>query len=83
MKSPFAQPEKTRVANVTIAKSGVLTAQVLRILSRKGFSTAKSIANPSAYLKNDPAKQPIAASYTVLRECLPKGGGLEPGSLSG
>ena len=33
MKSPFAQPEKSRVANVTIAKSRVLAAQVLRILS--------------------------------------------------
>jgi hypothetical protein len=41
MKSPFAQPEKSRVANVTIAKSRVLAAQVLRILSRKGFGTAK------------------------------------------
>jgi hypothetical protein len=47
MKSPFAQPEKSRVANVTIAKSGVLAAQVLRILSRKGFGTAKPIANPT------------------------------------
>jgi hypothetical protein len=45
MKSPFAQPEKSRVANVTIAKSRVLAAQVLRILSRKGFGTAKPIAN--------------------------------------
>ncbi|SRR5258708_19087627 len=33
MKSPFAQPEKSRVANVTIAKSRVLAAQFLRILS--------------------------------------------------
>ena len=33
MKSPFAQPEKSRVANVTIAKSRVLAAQVLRILN--------------------------------------------------
>jgi len=39
MKSPFAQPEKSRVANVIIAKSRVLAAQVLRILSRKGFGT--------------------------------------------
>jgi hypothetical protein len=38
MKSPFAQPEKSRVATATIAKSRVL-AQVLRILSRKGFGT--------------------------------------------
>jgi hypothetical protein len=47
MKSPFAQPEKSRVANVTIAKSGVLAAQVLRILNRKGFGAAKPIANPT------------------------------------
>jgi hypothetical protein len=46
MKSPFAQPEKSRVANVTIAKSRVLAAQVLRILSTKGFGKAKPIANP-------------------------------------
>jgi hypothetical protein len=39
MKSPFAQPEKSRVATATIAKSRVLAAQVLRILSRKGFGT--------------------------------------------
>jgi hypothetical protein len=39
MKSPFAQLEKSRVANVTIAKSRVLAALVLRILSRKGFGT--------------------------------------------
>jgi len=39
MKPPFAQPEKSRVANVTIAKSRVLAALVLRILSRKGFGT--------------------------------------------
>jgi hypothetical protein len=48
MKSPFAQPEKSRVANVTIAKSRVLAAQVLRILSRKGFGTAKLIVNPAS-----------------------------------
>ena len=39
MKAPFVQPEKSRVVNVTIAKSRVLAAQVLRILSRKGFGT--------------------------------------------
>jgi hypothetical protein len=39
MKSPFAQPEKSRLANATIAKSRVLAAQVLRILSREGFGT--------------------------------------------
>jgi hypothetical protein len=33
MKSPFVQPEKSRVANVTIAKSRVLAALVLKILS--------------------------------------------------
>jgi hypothetical protein len=33
MKSPFAQPENNRVANVTIAKSRVLAAQVVWILS--------------------------------------------------
>lgn len=48
MKSPFAQPEKSRVANVTIAKSRVQAAQVLRILSRKGFGKAKPIANPTS-----------------------------------
>jgi len=32
MKSPFAQPEKSRVANVTIAKSRVLAAQVLQVV---------------------------------------------------
>ncbi len=47
MKSPFAQPEKSRVANVTIAKSRVLAAQVLRNLSRKGFGAATPIANPA------------------------------------
>jgi hypothetical protein len=45
MKSPFAQPEKSRVANVIIAKSSVLAAQVLRNLSRKGFGAATPIAN--------------------------------------
>jgi len=35
MKSPFVQPEKSRVANVTIAKSRVLAAQVLRTLRNK------------------------------------------------
>ncbi|SRR6266436_9947828 len=33
MKAPFVQPEKSRVANVTIAKSRVLATQFLRILS--------------------------------------------------
>ena len=47
MKSPFAQPEKSRVANVTTAKGRVLAAHVLRIPSRKGFGTAKPIANPT------------------------------------
>jgi hypothetical protein len=65
MRSPFAQPEKSRVATVTTAKSRVLAAQVLRILSRKGFGTAKPIANPTAYLKDDPAKEPLAASYSA------------------
>jgi hypothetical protein len=39
VKPPFAQPEKSRVASITIAKSRVLAALVLRILSRKGFGT--------------------------------------------
>jgi hypothetical protein len=47
MESPFAQPEKSRVANVTIAKSRVLADLVLRILSRKGFGKTKPIANPT------------------------------------
>ena len=34
---PFAQPEQSRVANVTIPKSRVLALQVLRILRTKGF----------------------------------------------
>jgi hypothetical protein len=33
MKPPFVQPETSRVANVTIAKSRVLAAQVVWILS--------------------------------------------------
>jgi hypothetical protein len=41
MKPPFAQPEKTRAANVTIAKSRILAAQVFRILSRKEFGDTR------------------------------------------
>ena len=47
MKSPFAHPEKSRVANATIAKSRVLAAQVLRNLSGKGLGAATPIANPA------------------------------------
>jgi hypothetical protein len=35
MKSPFVQPEKSRVANVTIAKSRGSIAQILRMLRNK------------------------------------------------
>jgi hypothetical protein len=35
MKSPFVQPEKSRVANVTIAKSKGSIAQILRMLRNK------------------------------------------------
>jgi hypothetical protein len=42
---PFAQLEQSRVANVTIPKSIVLASQVLRILSRKGFTGVVSFEN--------------------------------------
>jgi hypothetical protein len=42
---PFAQPEQSRVANVPIAKSRVLAAPVLRIVSRKGFTGIVSFEN--------------------------------------
>jgi hypothetical protein len=42
---PFAQPAKSRVANVPVAKSRVLAAPVLRILSRKGFTDVVSLEN--------------------------------------
>src|SRR4030088_3405258 len=42
---PLAQPEQSRVANVTIPKSRVLASQVLRILSRNGFTGVVSFEN--------------------------------------
>ena len=42
---PFAQPAKSRVANVPVAKSRVLAAPVLRILSRKGFTGVVGFEN--------------------------------------
>ncbi len=49
MKSPFAQPEKTRVANVTIAKSRGSIAQILRMLRNKSgdLITTLFLRNPS------------------------------------
>ncbi len=49
MKPPFAQPEKSRVANVTIAKSRILAVQVLRTLRNKSddLITTLSLGNPS------------------------------------
>src|SRR4029077_6520223 len=49
MKSPFAQPEKSRAANVTIAKSRASIAQILRMLRNKSgdLITTLSLGNPS------------------------------------
>jgi hypothetical protein len=49
MKSPFAQPEKSRVANVTIAKSRGSIAQILRMFRNKSgdLITTLSLGNPS------------------------------------